>query len=573
MADLARLLSLPLDIDVLQNERATLLKAISTLDSRRNELAPISKLSPELLSEVFLVIAAHSRISADHSEYLSPSELRLCTLAVCHHWRDVARSCARLWGYIDFSRDAPERVREALEQSKATPLVVQANLRSRHGLQNVLLALKDISRIECLDLGFQVSHFSALRPRLVDPAPALAVLRLNCDNSAVTLGPDIFGGEAPSLRELELRGCVISNDSHLLRNLTYLSVDEVPGAGTYTVLEWLVTLESLPLLQVLSLSKCFSPPPEPHLHELPLVQLSELFSLAMEGCIEDCADILNHLIFPPTPCLEIKCYRGESESDVASISTLLETLGKALNRLPSAQGLRAMGISWRLDGVKFRATADEGGDVSPSSEDSDFYLAFAPEPLTFGLTLAVLDALPTADVLVLDLSTPLCHCPPPAHWAFSADDDWAGLLRRFPAVHSLRRIQYDWATAVFGLLAPPEEDAEDAAGSDPDTPASVLQRPADRDLLLPALHTLGFVNTAFDIPAIIPSLMHLLRTRRERGRQIQHIRADFCKNVLSKMQMLKAVGVEKVQWDGNNRFEGEEEDPPFVPRARRSRGD
>ncbi|KAJ7045277.1 hypothetical protein C8F04DRAFT_528430 [Mycena alexandri] len=217
--DLARLLSLPLEIDVLQSERAALLKAISALDSRRNELAPISKLSPELLSETFLVIAAHSRLSADHPEYLSSAELRICTLGVCHHWRDVARSCARLWGYIDFSRDSPARVREALEQSRSTPLVVQANLRSTHGLQNVLLALEDISRIECLDLGFQVSDFRSFHHRLVDPAPALAVLRLNCDQSEVTLAPDIFGGDAPSLRELELRGCVISNDSHLLRNL------------------------------------------------------------------------------------------------------------------------------------------------------------------------------------------------------------------------------------------------------------------------------------------------------------------------------------------------------------------
>ncbi|KAJ7463760.1 hypothetical protein FB451DRAFT_1265560 [Mycena latifolia] len=549
MSDLSRILSLPLDPTILLSERATLLKAISTLDTRRNQLAPISKLSPELLSEIFLVVAAYSRASAAHPGYLSAAEVRVCTTGVCHHWRSVALGCASLWSYIDFSWDSPDRVRESLLRSKATPLVVQASLHRRLGLGNILLAFEDTSRIQCLDLGFNPDHFTSFAHGLLKAAPALEVLRLNCDHSSVRLPPELFASQTPRLRELELRGCVIPEDSYLFRNLTYLSFDGAPPDCTFTAFQWLEILDSLPLLQVLSLSTCFARKPREH---LPLIQLPELFSLALEGSMEDCSDMLSHIVFPPTPCLEIKCYSADFVPDLVFFSTLIDALGNILKNLPETQTLRSLGISWTVDGVKLRASTDQTGDVSPGSEDSEFYLAFVPEQLTFLRVLALLDVLPTSDIVVLDLATPLCHCPPPSHWAFRAEDDWPGLLRRFPAVHTLRRIQYDWASAVLSLLTPP-----------PLGPAADV-------VLLPALHTLGFVNTAFDIPAIIPSLMKLLRWRMVDGGPIKTISADFCKNVLSKMEMLREVGV-AVKWDGKDGFEGEEEEAPFVPRTRRLR--
>ncbi|KAJ7631651.1 hypothetical protein DFH06DRAFT_1438840, partial [Mycena polygramma] len=483
-----------------------LIKAIFDLDTRRNQLAPISKLSPELLSEIFLIIAAYSRISADHPSYLPPAEARICTNGVCHYWRDVALGCASLWSYIDFSWDTPKRVRESLARSKSTPLVVQASLHCPQALSNILLALKEISRIQCLDLGFTATLFSFFDQSLLNPAPALEVLRLDCDLE-VSLSAAIFAHQTPRLRELELRGCAIPKDSHLLRNaLTYLSVDELPPDETFTVLEWLDILQSLPLLEVLSLSNCFSPPQEID-HSLPLVHLPQLFSLELVGCIEECADALNHLVFPPTPCLEIKCYSAQMTTDTA----LTDTLGKILKQLPAVQKLRAMGISWRPDGLTFCASVDENGDISTTSESSEFCFALLDDDAThlpFSLTLAILAALPTTDITVLDLGIPRRHCPwpPSSHWLFQVeDDDWPALLRLFPRVHTLQRIQYDWAAVGLALLIP--------------SPASVL---------LPSLHTLAFTNTAFDIPAIIPNLMVLLRRRAEEGRPVRELRIDCC---------------------------------------------
>ncbi|KAJ7146557.1 hypothetical protein C8R44DRAFT_864308 [Mycena epipterygia] len=501
----------PLDPSV---EHATrVLKIISNVNARRNQLAPISKLAPELLSEIFLVVAAYTRVSARHPGYLFHVEVRICTIGVCRHWRAVAMGCASLWGYIDFSRDSAERVKEALLISKPIPLVVAASLLQY--LQNTKVT------------------------------PALQVLRLNCARSNVELSPDIFARETPRLRELELRGCVIPEALHLLRNLTYLSIDEVPLDSRFTVVQWLGILGSIPSLEVISLSECFSP--EESRRTLSLIHLPHLFSLALQSCFDNCSDMLKYLVFPSTPCLEITCNSAYSDPDGDSFFFLADALGE---KLPPTQKLRSLGISWTSEELKFRGSTDETGDVSPRSEGSEFYFEAEVPERVFELTLATINRLSTAHIVVLDLGMPLCRhslsrsifesktcrCSPPP---FDSDREWRVLLHGFPVVHTLKGIQYDWASIVLTILAPSPDSGT-----------------VDADRLLPALHTLGLVNTAFNFPRILPSLLRLLRWRRENGKPIAKIGVDFCTNVASKIQLLQNEGV-SVEWDDNDRFEDE----------------
>jgi hypothetical protein len=106
-------------------------------------------------------------------------------------------------------------------------------------------------------------------------------------------------------------------------------------------------------------------------------------------------------------------------------------------------------------------------------------------------------------------------------------------------MHTLQGIQFDWAAAGLTLLTP--------APQSPDT--GDVTTPTEEGVLLPELETLGFVNTAFDIPARIPSLMALLRARMDRGKPIKTMTMDFCKNVLSKLYMFMDTKLD-VQWDG-----------------------
>jgi hypothetical protein len=207
---------------------------------------------------------------------------------------------------------------------------------------------------------------------------------------------------------------------------------------------------------------------------------------------------------------------------------LLDSLGNILEKLPLAQKLHALGISWTFDRIHFCASPEEKGDVAPGSEDSEFYLAFRNvlEPPTFALTLAVLDALSTSDIAVLDLGTPVCcQCLPPSHWVFSPEDDWVSLQCCFPAVHTLQRIQFDWAAASLMLLTP--------APQCPDTGDVTMT--TEEGVLLPALHMLGFINTAFDIPVIIPSLMALL----DQGKpDLRDLRSHYVKGLLGRVSCM-----------------------------------
>ncbi|KAJ7146537.1 hypothetical protein C8R44DRAFT_724303 [Mycena epipterygia] len=455
---------------------------------------PISKLAAGLLSEIFLVVAAYSRVSAIHPGYLSPTELRICTIGVCRHWRAVTMGCARLWSYIDFSRDWPGRMEETLLRSKATPFVVRATLHWPCALENVSLALEDISRIQCLDLGFETRHFALFLRGIWKAAPAL-----ECQTIALFL---------PAMRELELRGCGIplAETSHLLRNLTYLSVDE--------------------------LSKCFSRCEEFHCN-LPLIPLSELFSVALEGCAEDRSDILNHFVFPSIPCFEITCDLDYFDGDIYPFSDLLDTLGKLLQNLPPAQKLWSLGISWTTDRLKIFASTDETGDVSPESEDSEFYLEVCvPENSEdlYTLMLAVLDKLPTSDIAVLDLGMPLCRDSLHTYFSFTC----ANVLRRPLALISIG--------AVSSVTFP--SNTTGRALSCPSLLARIHKPATPFNFSLRCTHSdLSTVNTAFDLPGIIPSLMCLLRRRRANGSPIAKTRVDFCTNVASKIQLLRNAGV------------------------------
>ncbi|KAJ7104920.1 hypothetical protein C8R44DRAFT_746170 [Mycena epipterygia] len=338
------------------------------------------------------------------------------------------------------------------------------------------------------------------------------------------------------MRALDLRGCGIplAETSYLLRNLTYLSIDEVPPDCRFTVVQWLRILQSLPSLEVLSLSECFSRCGKFH-RNLPLIPLSELFSVVLEECVDHCSDILNHLVFPPTPCLEITC---DPDYDM--------DINYFCSAGPSGKYLKI--DLRRKNSDLWESHRNEMDDVSSVSEGSEFYFtARVPEETIFALTLAIISLLPTSDVVVLCRSV--------------GTQCGSVLVRRVP-LRPLALLKIGGASsATFPLSArtvlcilTPSPDSE-----------------ADGSTFLPALHTLGFVNTTFDVPGIILSLICLLRRRRTNSSPIAKIRMDFCTNVASKIQVLRNAGV-GIEWDGNDRFEGEEE-ALFEPHTMRTRAD
>lgn len=88
--------------------------AIRSLRERRNTFAPISRLSHELLSRMFL----HARDMADGTAKVLPPASH-----VCRAWRAVAHGCGLLWTEIDCIR--LNWAKEMLLLSRGAPLTLQ----------------------------------------------------------------------------------------------------------------------------------------------------------------------------------------------------------------------------------------------------------------------------------------------------------------------------------------------------------------------------------------------------------------------------------------------------------------
>ncbi|KAF5371006.1 hypothetical protein D9615_009993 [Tricholomella constricta] len=104
---------------LIDQEMQRLEDSIRVLKSRRNVLAPIARLPPEMLSKIFSFRAAESAESLNPLEWIRVSH-------DSRHWRAVALDCPSLWGSLVFTR--PKWSEEMLKRSKMASLVVKADL-------------------------------------------------------------------------------------------------------------------------------------------------------------------------------------------------------------------------------------------------------------------------------------------------------------------------------------------------------------------------------------------------------------------------------------------------------------
>lgn len=195
---------------------------ICSLKSRRNSLCPVSRLPPEVLSEVFLELAeqlqAQDRFKVDF-KWISVAH-------VCHLWRHIALQHGRLWGKIDMTK--PDRTREFVDRSKGAPLAIrQSFIGSLAELPN---AFVDPS------YRYRELHMRAkdgqLGPNVLQVlsspihAPVLESLVLEVSDSApeYTLPPALFDYKAPALTRLQLQNVRLEWSTSLFPSLTHLSI-------------------------------------------------------------------------------------------------------------------------------------------------------------------------------------------------------------------------------------------------------------------------------------------------------------------------------------------------------------
>ncbi|KAH6917617.1 hypothetical protein BKA70DRAFT_1395324 [Coprinopsis sp. MPI-PUGE-AT-0042] len=268
---------------------------IWVLRSRRNDLAPIARLPPEILSRVFLhcrwaparpPTRKPSRRRYDREDYCPPDEESDNSLSlhergklaidwhyftfVSQQWRDAAIGCLALWS--DISDDCSAAwTGLMLKRSKNAPLSVSMLTGIATTLKEWPLGiLRDRGRLKNLAIGHSVFSFYAevsyFISDLKTPAPLLETLSLAFWNSVGihisipvnTLPEGILADVAPKLRQLKLIQWVpVSWNCRLLSNLTHLKIDltttgessvaPLPGKVFLDMLERMPTLEELDL--------------------------------------------------------------------------------------------------------------------------------------------------------------------------------------------------------------------------------------------------------------------------------------------------------------------------------------
>ena len=301
-------------------------ESLRALKLRRNSLSLISSLPPEVFAAIFSILC----LPGKPGYHLA----RIHISHVCHQWREIALNQPFLWSHDDYTTLCSAGAAERLMRAQSVPLYLEARVPaptvSAVQFRTFSTELQArVPRIRHLSINAQAYHlYDTLEP-LASPAPILEYLSLF--NSAVSRnrGEEIFipytlfNGSTPRLSYLELRNCVISWKSPLLKGLKFLKIFTPPDLARPNLTVWLDSLNEMPQLKELTLHSAFPyPPPLPFDVER-TVTLSSLTHLDFSACVGDCVVALAHLDLPALTCLCLTVIFDHIRANVSDIQRVL----------------------------------------------------------------------------------------------------------------------------------------------------------------------------------------------------------------------------------------------------------
>ena len=373
------------------------------LRSRRNALAPISRLPPETLAVIF--------------SFLSPSAwdkeaghfARMCVAHVCHRWRETALNHPRLWSHIDFTKLTPAAMAKILARAKMMPLHLEADVIKLSVAQYEAFGSQleeHISHTRYLSIS---GCLQTTLDRLVSSAPTLEFLSLSHKSRKsampqVAITVNLFNCTAPRLTSLELENCGISWKSPLLRGLRTLKIHNLSTASRPELEDLLDALNDMPQLETLILQSATPQAPQ----ALKLISPSRpatfpsLVRFHISASARDCALALAHLTLPALTWLHVDAESYDSEGGDAHF--LIPYVARKVHVLQDIKLLRSVLISGERTRVEVLAWSISDADF----KDRDPNLLFrASVPvrwvftdpvhidLVYGVDTAIFDALLT----------------------------------------------------------------------------------------------------------------------------------------------------------------------------------
>ncbi|KAH9894408.1 hypothetical protein C8Q73DRAFT_695487 [Cubamyces lactineus] len=324
--------------EILQHEREA-----AFLSSRLNSRLPVSRLPPEILSEIFLFQAAIvreeqiSRLEDLQTECASPFYGWTNVSQVCSSWRALALSLPSLWNWLAFDhRTESAYARLLVYRSRGLPLSCVLNATDQCGAHCPQCMSMDRFASNMHDARAQVN---ALLPRIrelsiyVDgnepndvwnnlyiPAPALEVLRIEAYGTSrfmeddthpawVSVPSQIFDQDLPRIQSLSLSGVRFRLSSPFLgpslRHLEIIACQCAPMNEESNLGRLLKALEQLPCLETLRLDWSIKARDGDSFPPVSLQRLKVLHvSLTMPSLLHA---IISHLQIPPSATVFFSC--------------------------------------------------------------------------------------------------------------------------------------------------------------------------------------------------------------------------------------------------------------------------
>jgi hypothetical protein len=180
--------------------------SIQALKHRRNALAPVSSLPPEIIAAIFSFLPHMLSAISPHKK---PDPLIWLRVShVCHQWRDIALNLPVFWSHVDFTNISSAGAAEILARAKTVPLYLEARCVGSHWDNAQFRAFQEefqlrVSHIRHLFISAKLQHIFNTLKGLVSPAPTLESLSLsNAEEQTYITDPvlkTLFGGTTPRL--------------------------------------------------------------------------------------------------------------------------------------------------------------------------------------------------------------------------------------------------------------------------------------------------------------------------------------------------------------------------------------
>jgi hypothetical protein len=381
------------------DEINSLEESTRALKSRRNTLAPISRLPLEILATIFAFLSASAwNEKAVHLEWIRVAH-------VCRRWREAALDHPRFWSHINFTKLTSAGMAEILARAKMAPLHLEADVGIWTARVEDFARQLEAHLSHTRDLSLS-GYFETALARLSSSAPTLESLSLshNSPMFPAIIPDNLLNRTAPNLTNLKLENCDISWRSSLLKGLRNLQIHNVPTKARPELEDWLNALNEMPKLKTLSLQSATprAPLASPLISEPSrTITLPSLTHFHIRAFAKDCALALAHLLLPTLTWLHIDIESHDQGGEdvrlmipyVARNVYVLQDIEPIRSILIAGERMCSEVVTWTRPGTDVKVCGpDTLRDMLPSA-----CLMFAAKGNTwnYGVSAAIFDALLT----------------------------------------------------------------------------------------------------------------------------------------------------------------------------------